>query len=394
MGVWLQNPPDSKWISPSDAKEQLAFQHLERLGLPLYPRGWYYLCASDIKKGQVRRLQCAGHPIVVFRSLEGQLSALSAQCAHMSTDLGSGEVCKGGLRCPAHNWVFDGSGKCVEAPGDANCASRAKLRSYCIEERHGAVFLFLGQSPTFTLPFFEGAKEEKMKMGKPIRFELDVPWYAAILNGWDLRHFEFVHGRVPVSKPVLDYPTAQSIRICITSRITGKSVGDHILRLSNGSLVTLTMTCFVGNFMLAEAVFGRSKSFMLFSVEPQTPSTCVVTIFALAPKSTCKIWGKMNDWLRLKIRSRLTKSFFHREATEFKGIRFREDFLTEKDWAAKAFMSWLREKPVRSRYEALNEALNEDPFLGNPKNSKDSTDLLQNSARGPESKVFPGLEYF
>lgn len=60
-----------------------------------------------------------GTPLVLYRSGNGIVAA-EDRCPHRNVPLSAGAVESGRLRCPYHGWCFDGSGRCVEAPGLAD----------------------------------------------------------------------------------------------------------------------------------------------------------------------------------------------------------------------------------------------------------------------------------
>ena len=57
---------------------------------------------------------------MVFRSVDGKVSALHAYCKHMGAHLGIGGkvVNKSCIQCPFHGWIYDGeSGDLVDMTG-------------------------------------------------------------------------------------------------------------------------------------------------------------------------------------------------------------------------------------------------------------------------------------
>ena len=87
--------------------------------LPPYPNLWYPVIQStDLKKGQVKPLYVLEKNLVVYRSLSGNVHALDAFCPHLGAHLGvGGSVLGEDIRCPFHNWTFNGSGHCTGIPG-------------------------------------------------------------------------------------------------------------------------------------------------------------------------------------------------------------------------------------------------------------------------------------
>lgn len=321
-----------------------AERHLRSLGLPVAPQGWYYACASsDLKRGGTFPVGFHGHDLIVFRSESGKLGGFSARCLHMGADLKGAQVCGESLRCPFHHWKFDRQGHCTEVPGEPVPSRVGKLRSYHVEERQGAVFLYSGSVPLFDLPFFDNRDPEEYLLSRPLQYDIDVPWYAAPMNGWDLRHFEIVHGRRLTRPAEVTEPGPHCLRIVLHTEISGHALIDRALKAVNGKDVRLEMTCFRGNYMLAHARFGRVTSYMLFSIHPQPGMKCRAHLFAFSPRRSG--WGPAGALVQsveLALRRMLTDMFFRNEAHEFKGVHYREATLTDRDWATRAYVSWLQ----------------------------------------------------
>jgi vanillate O-demethylase monooxygenase subunit len=95
-----------------------------------------------LKSGELRRkpvsVRVAGHEIVVFRTQDGRLGALSDRCPHRGMRLGLGRVDGSCVVCPYHGWRWapDGAG---ESPG--NPRLRPSIEHFDVVERLGAVWV-------------------------------------------------------------------------------------------------------------------------------------------------------------------------------------------------------------------------------------------------------------
>jgi 5,5'-dehydrodivanillate O-demethylase len=82
-------------------------------------------------------------------------------CAHRGTQLSTGWVEGDCIRCRYHGWKYDGSGQCVEQPGEDSTVQGfkgLKIRSYPVNEYLGLIFAYLGdgEPPAFRrYPQFE-----------------------------------------------------------------------------------------------------------------------------------------------------------------------------------------------------------------------------------------------
>lgn len=58
---------------------------------PYFPNGWYRLfCSNDLKAGDVRKIDCVGRNVVLFRGTDNKAYVLDAYCSHMGANLGVG----------------------------------------------------------------------------------------------------------------------------------------------------------------------------------------------------------------------------------------------------------------------------------------------------------------
>lgn len=85
-----------------------------------------------------------GEPVVLFRALDGSVSAMEDRCAHRRMPLSLGRLTEDDcLICPYHGLTYDRSGKCVKVPGQ-DSPGQIQLRTYPVEERSGLVWIWTG----------------------------------------------------------------------------------------------------------------------------------------------------------------------------------------------------------------------------------------------------------
>lgn len=104
-----------------------------------YVAGW----SRDFIQGLVS-LEITGQHLVLFRDTKGTLSALEDRCPHRLLPLSKGKLIGDTIQCGYHGMTFDGSGTCVRVPGQDNTPARANVRAFPIEERHGVVWIWMG----------------------------------------------------------------------------------------------------------------------------------------------------------------------------------------------------------------------------------------------------------
>ena len=103
----LLDPADIVHTGPGT----LAGRYLRRFWQPVY-RG------EDLAPGQMRPIQIMSEKFTLYRGETGISHVVAFRCAHRGTQLSTGWVEGDGVRCRYHGWKYDGSGQCVEQPGE------------------------------------------------------------------------------------------------------------------------------------------------------------------------------------------------------------------------------------------------------------------------------------
>jgi len=102
--------------------------------------------SQDLAAGHPEPIHIMGDSFTLFRGESGTPYLVDFRCAHRGTQLSVGWVEGESIRCRYHGWRYDGSGQCVEQPGeDPAFASKICIRSYPCEEYLGLVFAYLGE---------------------------------------------------------------------------------------------------------------------------------------------------------------------------------------------------------------------------------------------------------
>ncbi|MCY1070134.1 aromatic ring-hydroxylating dioxygenase subunit alpha [Nannocystis sp. RBIL2] len=177
-------------------------------------QNFWYACHRSAEIGaQPIRLHMLGHDFVLWRDAGGRVVALDDRCPHRGGSLSQGTCSDGHIVCPYHGWAFDAGGACVKIPantGDARIPRKAQVRGYPTEERHGWVWLFVGDLPETERPPIPPLPEYGQPGWKAIHG--DFLWHAhytrVVENGMDIAHAPFVHSRSfgnPAHPEVADY---------------------------------------------------------------------------------------------------------------------------------------------------------------------------------------------
>jgi 5,5'-dehydrodivanillate O-demethylase len=143
-----------------------------------------------------KSVRLLGENLVLFRNRKGTLGLIAEQCPHRRASLLYGIPTEEGIRCPYHGWEFNGAGRCLSQPFEAdNPAFRDKVgtEAYPVEELGGLLFAYLGPEPRPLLPRFAAfvAENSIRMMGKVV---LPVNWLQIMENSLDPVHTEWLHG--------------------------------------------------------------------------------------------------------------------------------------------------------------------------------------------------------
>jgi 5,5'-dehydrodivanillate O-demethylase oxygenase subunit len=158
---------------------------------------WPVAFAADLPRRDLRKVRLLGDDLVLYRRADGSVSLLEDRCPHRGAALSYGIVEPEGLRCPYHGWLFDGTGQCLEQPGepaDTTFAHRVRAQAYAVEELGGLIFAYLGPGPVPTLPRYDlFCWDDAIRdVGHAV---IPCNFVQIMENAVDLDHVAWLHGR-------------------------------------------------------------------------------------------------------------------------------------------------------------------------------------------------------
>lgn len=346
-----EHPPA---FEPRHYAQDRALKKLKRAisltDLEAVPRSWYYLGPVSALGAKPKPFDLWGKPLIAYRDAHGRVVVQSRHCIHMNTDLSQARVTDRGLECPMHGWRFDADGV-AEIPGTSTVCPRT-LPTYPVARVGGHCFVFNGGEPDFPLPLAE-PEWTHFDIGQAITLESDTAWYLIGANGFDVGHFEFVHGRKLTSPADLRFVSHHACRILLRYANVSQSLLDRLLRKLYGPRIELEYQVFGGNLILARTRLGGGKeNCMCFSVQPLGPQRSRVVILpltkrgAISPSRAARTFARINPLSRLYqwLRSVVIHQFFAAEARSIRDLRLNPKALSETDRTLARFLAWLSQR--------------------------------------------------
>ena len=146
----MMNDPEADFVHTGPGT--LAGRYLRMFWQPVYR-------AKDLGVGRAVPIRIMSENFTLYRGESGRPYMVEFRCAHRGTQLSTGWVEGDSIRCRYHGWRYEGTGQCVEQPGeDESFACKVKIRSYPAQEYLELIFAYLGDGeppPLRRFPDFE-----------------------------------------------------------------------------------------------------------------------------------------------------------------------------------------------------------------------------------------------
>ena len=113
----------------------------------MFIRNQWYVAAWDSEVGRTPLARTLlGEPVVLYRKIDGAVVAMADACPHRLAPLSIGLVEGDNLRCKYHGVLFNGEGRCMEMPGQAQRLEYLKVKIYPVIERYRFVWIWIGEA--------------------------------------------------------------------------------------------------------------------------------------------------------------------------------------------------------------------------------------------------------
>ena len=159
--------------------------------------------AQDLAPGGMVPIQIMSEKFTLYRGETGTPHVVAFRCTHRGTQLSTGWVEGDSVRCRYHGWRFEGSGQCVEQPGEEESfAAKVKIPSYPTQEYLGLIFVYFGEGEPPPLRRYPG-------LDNPGVLEVyhseywPCNYFNRIDNACDIGHVKFTHreSREAINQP-------------------------------------------------------------------------------------------------------------------------------------------------------------------------------------------------
>ena len=163
----------------------------------MFLRNCWYVAAIDheLIDGKLLSRRLLGEHVLLYRGESGKVTALNDRCPHRGALLSRGRLEGDAVRCMYHGIKYDGSGKCVQIPGQDMIPPKLRVRSYPVVERTPFIWVWMGEAARadpaliVDLPYLG----DPAWKGIPAYLHYDAGYLLIVDNLSDFSHLAFVH---------------------------------------------------------------------------------------------------------------------------------------------------------------------------------------------------------
>jgi phenylpropionate dioxygenase-like ring-hydroxylating dioxygenase large terminal subunit len=113
------------------------------------------------------------------------------------------------LRCGYHGLKFDGSGKCVEIPGQDSIPPQARVRAYPLVERYRWLWIWMGdpaRADPARIPNWWWADHPDWAFTQPEQIHVKCNYQLVSDNVLDVTHLAYVHATSIGASSITEFP--------------------------------------------------------------------------------------------------------------------------------------------------------------------------------------------
>ncbi len=162
----------------------------------MFVKNAWYVAAwpREVTDKPLARVIC-GEPVVLYRDGAGAAVALRDMCCHRALPLSLGKIVGGNIQCGYHGYTYDGTGACVDIPGQSHIPEHARTRSYPVAEKFHCVWIWMGDAPAnpAEIPALWWLDHAEWKPSTPDMAHLKCDYRLIMDNVLDATHLTYVH---------------------------------------------------------------------------------------------------------------------------------------------------------------------------------------------------------
>ena len=157
-----------------------------------YAAGW----SEDVKRVPIPRTIIGDH-VVLYRTVEGEVVALSDTCPHRFAPLHKGKLVGDAIECGYHGLRFSAEGACIHNPhGNGATPRAARLQRYPVQELNGLIWLWMGEpadADSSFIPSFPWLDDSAYAFTSGHTMKMDLSCDLIVDNLLDLSHAAYLH---------------------------------------------------------------------------------------------------------------------------------------------------------------------------------------------------------
>jgi vanillate O-demethylase monooxygenase subunit len=163
----------------------------------MFLKNCWYVAALDheLIDGKLLNRTVLGEHLLIYRGESGKVNVLNDRCPHRGALLSKGRLEGDSVRCMYHGIKYDGSGKCVQIPGQDMIPPKLRVRNYPAVERGHLVWIWMGEAlkaDPASIPELHYLEDPNWK-GIPAYLHYDANYLLIVDNLSDFSHLAFVH---------------------------------------------------------------------------------------------------------------------------------------------------------------------------------------------------------
>lgn len=245
-------------------------------GVPMPTDTWFVVARSEtLGRAPLARV-ILGHPVVLFRGVDGRVSALEDRCPHKNVALSLGRVRDGTLECRYHGWRFDGQGALVDVPCHSpdERAPRCRVPAWRVVERDGWIWVRrAGPDGGSGAP--PAHPRDRRFFWFDLEYVVDAPADLILENGLDCSHTGFAHEGLFRSAPTQFVSTRiEETPTGVRATMEGEQPSggnDTRSRLGRGQGIRHVDEVVVPHTLLVTYEIGRHRLVTILVCTPETP---------------------------------------------------------------------------------------------------------------------------